>query len=298
MKNMLRWFVHWTLRRLPLKSGVTAIAYSRFMLWLIADLPDPTMTRLRDGTPIATSPGDHDGSILYLFGTNDPKVALTTEALLEPGDVFLDIGANYASIGFAAARVVGDSGMVHLFEPQRKLGQRISDAIRAGRFRNVTLHPVGLLDVDGSFELRSPHDHSGSASFANSGNDSHFNASETCTVKAIASCVGPLVAGRSFAAKVDVEGAEPRILPWLLGQPNLRFIIFEASNNTRELYDDVRARGILLYGLRRHPLFMRYRRIDTIDEMRQFHDVVAVNTNRPGPANIGRRQLVALLRAK
>ena len=81
MKSILRRLVIGILRLLPLKSGVTAIAYNRFILWLIADLPDPAMTTLRDGTLIAVSPHDHDGSILYLFGTNDPKVALTTEAL-------------------------------------------------------------------------------------------------------------------------------------------------------------------------------------------------------------------------
>jgi FkbM family methyltransferase len=295
IKNILRWLVIGSLRRLPLKSGVTAIAYHRFILWLIADLPDTAMTTLRDGTPIATSPHDHDGSILYLFGTNDPKVTLTIEALLDPGDVFLDIGANHATIGFAAARVVGDQGTVHVFEPQRKLGDRIVDATKAGHFRNITLHRMGLLDVDGSFELRSPRGHSGSASFAMSDDDSRFNASETCNVRAIAPYVGPLVAGRPFAAKIDVEGAEPKILPWLVAQPNLRFLIFEASNNEHQLYDNIRAAELLLYGLVRHPLFMQYRRIDSLADISAFHDVIAINAIGLGPARTDRRGLAALL---
>ena len=296
MKSILRRFVIGLLRLLPLKSGVTAIAYSKFILWLINDLPDPAMTTLRDGTPIATSPHDHDGSILYLFGTNDPKVALTTETLLDKGDVFLDIGANHATIGFAAARVVGGDGAVHLFEPQAKLGGRIADAIKAGAFGNVTLHRIGLLDVDGSFELRSPHDHSGSATFADTGSATHFDASETCVVRAIAPYVGPLVAGRPFAGKVDIEGAEPKILPWLLSRPNLRFLIFEASNNPQALYDDVRAAGLLLYGLERHPLLMRYRRIDSLADLAQFHDVIAVKARGDTPDVTNRSGLAKLLR--
>jgi FkbM family methyltransferase len=296
MKSFLRHLVIGTLRRMPLKSGVTAIAYHKFILWLIADLPDPTMTALRDGTPIATSPLDHDGSILYLFGTNDPKVALTTEALLEPGDVFLDIGANHATIGFAAARVVGSAGAVHLFEPQAKLGNRIADAIVAGRFDNVTLHRIGLLDVDGSFELRSPQDHSGSATFADTEGATHFDASETCVVRAIAPYVGPLVAGRPFAGKVDIEGAEPKILPWLLAQPTLRFLIFEASNNPQVLFDDVRAAGLRLYGLVRHPLLMRYERIDTLLDLARFHDVIAIKVQGDAPLKANRRGLAKLLR--
>jgi FkbM family methyltransferase len=295
MKSILRRLVVAILRQLPLKSGVTAIAYHRFILWLIADLPDPAMTTLRDGTPIATSPNDHDGSILYLFGTNDPKVALTTEALLDPGDVFLDIGANHATIGFAASRVVGSKGAVHLFEPQRKLGNRIADAIIVGGFDNVTLHPIGLLDVDGSFELRSPSDHSGSATFADTGTATHFDASETCAVRAIAPYVGPLVAGRPFAAKIDIEGAELKILPWLLAQPTMRFLIFEASNNPKALYDEVRKAGLALYGLVRHPLLMRYHRIDSLADFDQFHDVIAIKATGSSPALANRTQLAALL---
>jgi FkbM family methyltransferase len=296
MKDVVRNLVVGLLRRVPLKSGVTAIAAHRFVRWLLSDLPDPAMTTLHDGTPIAVSPHDHDGSILYLFGTNDPKVAMTTSALLNPGDVFLDIGANHATIGFAAARVVGHAGGVHLFEPQRKLGDRIADAIAAGGFRNITLHRIGLLDVDGSFELRSPHDHSGSATFADTSAATYFDASETCAVRAIIPYVGPLVAGRPFAGKVDIEGAEPKILPWLLAQPNMQFLIFEASNNTQELYGDVRAAGLLLYGLVRHPFLMRYQRIDSMADMAQFHDVIAVNAPGPGPKATNRRGLAALLR--
>ncbi len=295
MKNILRRIVIAFLRLVPLKSGVTAIAYHKFIQWLIADLPDPVMTTLRDGTPIATSPRDHDGSILYLFGTNDPKVALTTKALLNPGDVFLDIGANHATIGFAAARVVGSNGSVHVFEPQRKLGDRIADAITAGGFANVTLHRIGLLDIDGSFELRSPHDHSGSATFTDTGAATHFDASETCTVQAIAPYVGPLIAGRPFAAKIDIEGAEPRILPWLLAQPTMRFLIFEASNNPKVLHEQVSTAGLRLYGLVRHPLLMRYHRIDSLADLGQFHDVIAIKATGVCPAIAGRKQLAALL---
>ena len=297
MKRVLRNLVIVVLRQLPLKSGVTAIASYKFIKWLIRDLPDPVMTTLRDGTPIATSPHDHDGTILYLFGTNDPKVKLTTEALLNPGDTFLDIGANHATIGFAAAQVVGPKGLVHVFEPQRKLGDRIDAAIRPGRYSNVVLHRIGLLDIDGSFELRSPSNHSGCATFVDIGTATHFNASEICIVRAIAPYVGPLIEGRRFAAKIDIEGAEPKILPWLLAQPTTRFLIFEASQNSQALYDTVRAAGFILYGLVRHPLLMRYQRIDSLTELSRFHDVVALNAVGPGPAMTNRTGLTKLLRA-
>ena len=297
MKRVLRSLIIGAIRKIPLKSGVTAIARHKFMKWLIGDLPDPVMTTLRDGIPIATSPRDHDGSILYIFGTNDPKVALTAEALLDSGDTFLDIGANHATIGFAAARVVGPKGSVHVFEPQRKLGNRIDAVINAQRYSNVVLHRIGLLDVDGSFELRSPDDHSGCATFVETSAATHFSATETCRVRAIGPYVGPLIEGRQFAAKIDIEGAEPKILPWLLKQPKMRFLIFEVSNNSHALYDNVRTAGLLLYGLVRHPLLMRYQRVDSFGDLARYHDVIALKAVGPGPAMTNRTGLTRLLRA-
>ena len=75
----------------------------------------------------------------------------------------------------------------------------------------------------------------------------------------------------------------------------MRFLIFEASNNPKALYDDVRAAGLLLYGLVRHPLLMRYHRIDSLGDLGQFHDVIAIKTAGAGPVVANRAALAALL---
>jgi hypothetical protein len=103
-----------------------------------------------------------------------------------------------------------------------------------------------------------------------------FGEVEECEVREIGAYVGPLVAGRTFGAKLDVEGAEPAIMPWLLAQPNLRFLIFEAAHNKRTLYRAVKTAGFILYGLKRHPLRLRIVRVDEFAEMLPFHDVVAI----------------------
>lgn len=282
-------------RALPIKSGTTRVSFNPAMDWLMADLPDPVMTTLTDGTSIAVSPGDFDGRVLYLFGTNDPKVAATTRALLSVGDTFLDIGANHATIGFAAAHRVGPAGQVHVFEPQKRLGDRIAAAIRAGGFGNMTLHRVGLLDVNGSFELSAPSDHTGMATFVTQDDASGFGARETCEVRSVSDYVAPLVTGRRFGVKIDIEGAEPRVMPWLLAQPGLRFIIFEAASNSAELYRMVRDAGFALYGLVRQPVMMRYGLIETPADMAAYHDMVALNVPAPGAKMLDRAGLKALL---
>ncbi len=262
--------------RLPIRSGLTPLAFNPVINRLMSGQPDIMMSSLRDGTPIEVDVKDHDGRILYLFGSNDIKVSLTANALLNPGDVFLDIGANYASIGLAAAAKVGPAGKVHLFEPQSALADRVNNAIIAGRHDNVVLHRLGLMDADGVFTIKRPATHSGRASFVAAEHDDRFSIAEQCTVREIESFVTPLISDAVFGAKLDVEGAEPAILPWLVQQPNIRFVIFEAARNADLLYRTVVASDMTLFGLNRHPLRLRLTRIDTLAEIGRFHDVLAV----------------------
>jgi len=267
------------MRRLPIRSGLTALSFNRLVNCLVRDAAGPVRANYLDGTPVEVSLQDHDGRVLYLFGTNDPKVGQASCALLREGDVFLDIGANHASIGLEASHAVGPSGAVHLFEPQRSLCERVQNAIDAGGYRNVQLHRVGLLDEDGDFELVMPEHHSGMASFAG-GRDGRR---ELCEVRDIATYVAPLVSMRSFGAKIDIEGAEPRILPWLLEQPNLRFAVFEAAQNRDRLYELVRVAALDLYGLRRHPLRLQLVQVRRREELTAFHDVIAVRLRPDAP---------------
>jgi FkbM family methyltransferase len=283
------------LRNLPLKSGTTRIAFNPVMAKLFADFQEPVTARLTGGTPIEVDPNDYHGRILYLFGTNDPKVAHTALALMRPGHDFLDIGANYASIGLEVARRPNASGTVHLFEPQKILGDRVEAAITAAGLKNVRLHRVGLLDVDGSFELRTPQYHSGRATFAAHGDGAEFSRHEICEVRAIESYVGPLVADTPFGVKIDIEGSEPKVMPWLLAHKNLRFVIFEAANEQDVLYRQIREAGFSLYGLERFPLRMRYRRIDSFDQLLMFHDILAFKSELNLPERAGPTQLAGIL---
>jgi FkbM family methyltransferase len=225
---------------------------------------------------MTVDPNDHDGRILYLFGTNDPKVHAVTQSLLRPGDSFLDIGANHASIGILAANLVGPSGHVHLFEPQPDICRRVGEAIHCAQLSNVTLHQCGLMDHDGEMTLSRPKHHSGMATFRQPDCQEEWD-SLTLEVKDIATYLPPLIDGRPFGVKLDVEGSEPHLMPWLVSQENLRFIVFEAAHNRHELWDIVQASGLQLYGLCRRIFRMRIQRITSPDEMSSFHDLVAVH---------------------
>jgi FkbM family methyltransferase len=76
------------------------------------------------------------------------------EDLLRSGDVALDIGASWGHYTSAMARLVGDGGSVHAFEPNPANTRQLT--LIALRHSNVTVHPIGLSDAAGEAELNVP----------------------------------------------------------------------------------------------------------------------------------------------
>jgi FkbM family methyltransferase len=264
-----------TLRSPQLISGLTPLSFNPLVDWIMKDAPATIRARLNDGNFMEVDPRDYHGRILHLFGTNDPKVEKTALALLRPGDTFLDIGANYSSIGLAASGAVGKAGQVHLFEPQRAICERVQAAIEAGGYENVRLHRIGLSDHDATLTLRAPETHSGRATFEERQGPDEFPITEECVVREISNYVGPLING-PFGAKLDIEGGEPRVMPWLASHPHLTFIIFEACNHRDDLLRIVTDNGLKLFGLRRHPFLLKLEPAPDLPTMGKFHDMVAV----------------------
>ncbi|MEM6679190.1 MAG: FkbM family methyltransferase [Pseudomonadota bacterium] len=231
--------------------------------------------RLINGFRLVVDVADFDGRVLFLHGVSDRPVWDAVAAGLRPGDVFLDIGANYGEIGVLAADVVGAHGRVHLFEPQVV----VCAAIRAGLSRHgsqtVELHELGLLDRDGTLSFIVDPEHSGGGRFV----DDDWSASEKpLPIKDIATYLPPLVSNRRFGAKVDVEGAEPILLPWLLDQPNLSFVVFEGMRHVEEIWQLVKNRGRVLHGLQRRILGTDLMRITGPEAMVGFRDYVVLPT--------------------
>jgi FkbM family methyltransferase len=281
------------------KSGVTRLSFNAVTNRMFANCSEPVMARLLNGAQIEVAPNDHDGRVLYLFGTNDPKVQSTAQGLSRKGDVFLDIGANYSTIGLAVAEHLGPAGVVHLFEPQEQICRRVDKSIADMRLANVVLHRMALMDRDGEMRLSRPKDHSGMATLVDYGKADRVDwEGEVVVARDIASYVGPLVDGHEFGAKLDVEGAEPMLMSWLLAQPGLQFLIFEAARNQALLFDQVRSAGFHLYGLCKNVFRTRLRLISSMPEMSAHHDLVAVRISgsRPVPKYTNPHSLGRLVR--
>jgi FkbM family methyltransferase len=76
------------------------------------------------------------------------------EAMVGPGDVAYDIGASYGYVTAQLARLVGESGRVHAFDPHPERVQSL-ERVRAGR-ESVTVHALALSDREGVAMLHIP----------------------------------------------------------------------------------------------------------------------------------------------
>ncbi len=287
------------LRRLPIAGGQTRLSFNALTRWMYRDVSALHQTNLKSGHSICVDVHDYHGRVLHLFGTGDIKVGELTQSLLREGDCFLDIGANYGSIGLAASQAVGNEGSVHLFEPQPLLAAAIRKAIDGDADpQRLHLHQAAVSDRAGQLNLYCAPHHTGLASLSpDPTRRRDWNAIEVAVLD-IHSVLQQHVAPRDFGVKLDIEGHEPKVLPAILDDPGCRFAITEACSNAEEIFTLCADRGFQIYGLEKRICRRRVRRLDHPRDLSSHHDVVAIRSCRmrqPPPISCSFRRLAAIL---
>jgi FkbM family methyltransferase len=87
----------------------------------------------------------------------EPKVQRTLRAIIRPGGVFLDIGANVGFFTILGARLVGESGSVVAFEPEPRNVAALRDNVALNSFANVTVVAAAVSNSTGTAALDVPH---------------------------------------------------------------------------------------------------------------------------------------------
>jgi FkbM family methyltransferase len=136
------------------------------------------------------------------------------EAMVGRGDVAYDIGASFGYVTAQLARLVGEDGRVHAFEPHP---ERVNflERVRAGR-DHVTIHPLALSDREGVAMLQIPV-HQGVTYEEQASLDLRgvrrgaFHAPIPVQAARLDSLVGESIEPPSFI-KCDVEGHEDAVL--------------------------------------------------------------------------------------
>ncbi|MFE2447389.1 FkbM family methyltransferase [Streptomyces sp. NPDC059426] len=102
-------------RHAPWSAGKRALVENHLNAAL-RDRPLHRLARTRFGATFAVDTQDLIQRYLYLFGVWEPHMTRWLQRRLEPGDVFVDVGANIGYYSVLASRLVGAGGKVVAIE--------------------------------------------------------------------------------------------------------------------------------------------------------------------------------------
>jgi FkbM family methyltransferase len=165
-------------------------------------------------------------------GLHEPAVQRALTDLLRPGMTFWDVGAHVGFFTVLGARLVGNQGQVHAFEPVEQNRARLEAAVERNGCANVTVHPVALSAEAGQAVL---HEHESSAMWSLAG-EGEGETIRTETLDSLGLPPPDLV-------KIDAEGVEVEVLRGgseLLSGPRPALLV---EFTTGALVDE--ARGLL-----------------------------------------------------
>ncbi|MDA3656856.1 FkbM family methyltransferase [Mycobacterium xenopi] len=155
---------------------------------------------------------------VYLFGAWEPDLEAFMRRRLRPGDTFIDVGANIGYLSALASQLVGPHGAVVAIEPAPFAGAALQETAALNGLTNIRLVAAAVSDRDGQLPLfvGSAYDSGLTTTVARLGR--HFRFREQERVRA--AMLGSLVTREELASarliKIDVEGAEDRVLAGLL----------------------------------------------------------------------------------
>jgi len=193
------------------------MATRRGVLWrhaLRKKLHVPLVLPWHAGTRVEVTLGNDESFCVYVAGSFEPNEFAFLDRTLRRGMTFLDIGANDGLYTLFAAARVGRRGRVVAFEPSSRERRILERNTRRNRLRNVTVVPVALADRAGEATLQiAPALHGGHntlGGFAHAGVEAI--ASEQVAVEPLDAVAERLGVDKVDAIKIDVEGAEVKVL--------------------------------------------------------------------------------------
>ena len=171
----------------------------------------------------------------YVAGCLDPNEFALLDKLLTPGMVFLDAGANEGFYTVFASYRVGKTGSVWAFEPSKREMERLTANVELNGLANVRTFGVGLADEDTNAELLIAGDeHSGHNTLGQFVYESELSKRESVPLRRLDNLVRENALERLDFLKIDVEGAERRVLAGALGALRLfrPMILLEVSDSS------------------------------------------------------------------
>jgi FkbM family methyltransferase len=188
--------------------------------------------RQAEGLQIEVVPREMMNRAMFLYGASEISETRLVQALLSPGMTFIDVGANIGYYTLVAARMVGDSGVVHCFEPNSEVRERLEANVRRNALRNVIVHPEAVGEAVGQVEffVSTWAANSGISSLLPGPGREEKKQVPSTSIDALAAALGDR---RIDLIKIDIEGAEPLAIAGgrrTLGASDGPTLIFEADD--------------------------------------------------------------------
>ena len=155
---------------------------------------------------------DHIAQRLLLSGRFEPEVSTAILALVKPGMIVLDIGANIGVHTLHLAKRVGASGQVLAFEPNPVAREELLRNITLNQIKNVNVLKVALWERDGEELFCFPKD--GLEAMGGLRQNSQFEVARKSKVETarLDTILARLEVQQVDFMKIDVEGAELQVL--------------------------------------------------------------------------------------
>jgi FkbM family methyltransferase len=110
----------------------------------------PQTVEMEPGLFVSVDPNDSEFAPAILKSRSwEPHIISIIKRSLNPGDCFVDVGANVGVMSFHAAKIVGANGKVISFEPNPDNASRFLAGVELNNFTQVILHQFALSDARG-----------------------------------------------------------------------------------------------------------------------------------------------------
>jgi FkbM family methyltransferase len=168
----------------------------------------------RFGQQLAGNTKDMIQQYIYYFGLWEPQLTDWISKQLQPGDTFVDVGANIGYYSLLASKLVGKSGSVAAVEASPTIFRELQANLARNRAANVRCVNLAASDCRGTVPLyRGPDHNFGETSLFHS---KGFQPAGDIEAAPLAEILEPREIANARLIKIDVEGAEGMVLPGLM----------------------------------------------------------------------------------
>lgn len=169
----------------------------------------PAVIAVGPGRGLRFDPGAGDPA--YAAGAVELPVQEALAALLRPGDLVLDVGANVGFLSVIAARLVGPAGRVVAFEPVPANARQVRRNAHLNGFANIDIVASAVGDHTGRARLVLAR-FAGGAALREAGAPPDACGEVEVPITTLDDWLAAQGQPAPALVKIDVEGAEPAVL--------------------------------------------------------------------------------------